>query len=164
MSPGGAGFSLGPAGQQRAACEAAAGEHGCRQPQCVPWQEQATGGPCGQTGWRVDTLGKGATQLMIVSRGGLDNDNGSSCRCFLRLSKAGQGELIWAQFSFYPSYIWNEINNRDGRGTISLLPRWGELISSSCAPLHASPTALAHGEKHQKKHPFYHTWLFLQWP
>lgn len=105
-------------------------------------------------------LGKGASQLMIISRGGLDNKNGSSSRYFLRLSKAGRRELIGAQFSFYPSFICNEINSRDGSGTISLLPRWGEPISSSCAALHASPTAPAHGEKHQKNHPFYHTWLF----
>lgn len=79
-------------------------------------------GPCGQTesGWLVDTLGKGASQLMIVSRGGLDNENGSSSRYFLRLSRAGQGELMRAHFSFYSPFIWNKINSRDGSSTISL--------------------------------------------
>lgn len=62
----------------------------------MPRQEWATPGPRGQTeaGWRVDTLGKEANQLMIISRGGLDDENGSSRRYFLRLSRAGQGELV----------------------------------------------------------------------
>lgn len=52
---------------------------------------------------------------MIVSRDGLDNENGNSSRYFLKLSRAGQGEFIWAQFSFYSSFICNEISSRDGR-------------------------------------------------
>lgn len=39
-------------------------------------------------------LGKRASQLMIISRGDLDNESGGSSRYFLRLSRAGQGELI----------------------------------------------------------------------
>lgn len=47
-----------------------------------------------RAGWGEDTLGKGARQLMIVSRDGLDNENGNFSRYFLKLSRAGQGELI----------------------------------------------------------------------
>lgn len=42
----------------------------------------------------MDILGRGASQLMIVSRDGLDNENGNSSRYFLKLSRAGHGELI----------------------------------------------------------------------